>query len=460
MKILQVNTTDGRGGAAKITRQLLEGYQQRGHQAWFAVGEPCLSTPAVLRFPTTDNQSAWFQMCQRFEQAYAPFVGRFKGSGRFHQLLKSPVLTQPLRTLHHQLGWEFFAYPASRQLLKRCPQIPEIVHCHNLHGSELKEGGYFDLRFLAPLSHAVPTVLTLHDAWLLSGHCAHSFTCDRWQTGCGQCPDLTIPPSIQRDGTARNWKQKRAIYQKSRLYVATPSHWLMQKVEQSMLWAGVVEARVIPNGMDLTCFKAVEPSDRQVLRAALGIPQDTKVLLFVANYIRTNPWKDYAMLEAAIARLSSQFTTAPLLCLTLGDETFAKRVGQVEIRSLGHFSDPSRIAQIYQTADVYLHAAKADTFPNTVLEALACGLPVVATGVGGIPEQVTVEKTGFLVPPGDAAAMAFQIQRLLEDPELWQQMSVAAADRARHHFDQELMVDRYLEWYSEILQRSQLTVLK
>ena len=60
----------------------------------------------------------------------------------------------------------------------------------------------------------------------------------------------------------------------------------------------------------------------------------------------------------------------------------------------------------YQAADIYIHAAKADTFPNVVLEALACGLPVVATAVGGIPEQIDHERTGFLVPPGDAAGMA------------------------------------------------------
>ena len=110
----------------------------------------------------------------------------------------------------------------------------------------------------------MPTVLTLHDAWLLSGHCAHSFDCERWKTGCGECPDLTIEPAIRRDATADNWVRKRDIYARSRLYVATPSPWLMGRVEQSMLAPAVEQARVIPNGVDLSVFR---PADKRSIRA-------------------------------------------------------------------------------------------------------------------------------------------------------------------------------------------------
>src|SRR5439155_11546406 len=122
------------------------------------------------------------------------------------------------------------------------PQRPDLVHCHNLHAK------YFDLRVLPWLSRQVPVVLTLHDAWMLSGLCCHSFDCERWRTGCGQCPHLTLYPTIYPgipDATHLNWKRKRKIYRRSRLYVATPSRWLMQKVKQSILAPAVIEARVI-----------------------------------------------------------------------------------------------------------------------------------------------------------------------------------------------------------------------
>jgi len=87
-------------------------------------------------------------------------------------------------------------------------------------------------------------VLTLHDAWLLAGHYAHSFDCNYWKIGCGSCPDLSIYPVIRRDATAYNWQRKAEIYRTSRLYAFTPSQWLMDWVNQSMLKPGAVASKV------------------------------------------------------------------------------------------------------------------------------------------------------------------------------------------------------------------------
>jgi glycosyltransferase involved in cell wall biosynthesis len=127
------------------------------------------------------------------------------------------------------------------------------------------------------------------------------------------------------------------------------------------------------------------------------------------------------------------------------------------------------VAQYYQAADLYLHAAHADTFPNTVLEALACGTPVVATAVGGIPEQVkgldaaggplaalncrsVGEATGILVPARDAQGMAHGCLRLLDDPALHRRLSTNAVHEVRQRFDLQRQVDQYLEWYHHVLQ--------
>ena len=90
--------------------------------------------------------------------------------------------------------------------------------------------------------------------------------------------------------------------------------------------------------------------------------------------------------------------------------------------------------------------------PTTIPEALACGLPVVATAVGGIPEEIEDGQTGFLTPPGDAAAFAHALQRMFADRALRHTMGERAVRVAREQFDRELMADRYLAWYQEILQ--------
>src|ERR1044071_4794205 len=113
-------------------------------------------------------------------------------------------------------------------------------------------------------------------------------------------------------------------------------------------------------------------------------------------------------------------------------------------------SDINEVARFYQAADLYLHGARIDTFPNAVLEALACGTPVVATAIGGIPEQIDDGRTGFLVPLADAPAMATRIMQALDD-ETNRRMSVAAAAEALNRVSLDLQVEDHLNWYKEII---------
>jgi len=113
--------------------------------------------------------------------------------------------------------------------------------------------------------------------------------------------------------------------------------------------------------------------------------------------------------------------------------------------------DPKIVAWSHQAADLYLHPARADTFPTTVLEALACGTPIVASAVGGIPEQVIEGRTGFLVPVGDARALAERVLDLLADDGLRVRMGRLAAEDAARRFGRERMAGEYLAFYEEIL---------
>jgi glycosyltransferase involved in cell wall biosynthesis len=426
LTILQVSTYEQRGGAEQIARNLFEAYRSQGHHSYLVAGRGGASDPDVLALESA-----------RHGMAHA-----LAGVGRVADRFR---------------GRETFRYPASRGLPGLLPRQPDIVHAHNLHG------GYFDLRELPVLSQRYPLVLTLHDSWLLSGHCSHSLGCERWRTGCGACPDLTIYPAVSRDATAQNWQRKRAIASHSRLHVATPSAWLMEQVQASMLAPNLSEARVIPNGVDLAVFT---PGEAQEARAALGLPQDRHVLLFAGSDLRRNVFKDYEGARAAVAR-AAELADADVLLVILGDHGDPERVGRAELRFVPFEASAARLAMYYRAADVYLHAARADTFPTTVLEALACGTPVVATAVGGIPEQVnsalpragngnadaTGEGTGVLVPPGDVAAMADVLADLLTRPELRRCLGRNAARDAQRRFGLAQQRDAYLEWYFELVER-------
>jgi glycosyltransferase involved in cell wall biosynthesis len=288
---------------------------------------------------------------------------------------------------------------------------------------------------------------------MLSGHCAHSLSCERWRTGCGHCPDLTIYPAIRRDATARNWRRKRQIYATARLNVATPSRWLMRKVEDSMLAPTVVDARVVPNGVDLDRFR---PGDHRAARAMLGIDQTAWVILTVGIGIRDSRWKDYATLREAVGRITACARDQRMVVLALGEQGPSERVGQVEIRFVPFQSERNVVVDYYRAADVYVHAAHVDTFPTSVLEALACGTPVVATRVGGIPEQVDDGQTGFLVAPRDPEPLAGRTLQLLRDADLRRAIGRSASETAQRRFGLAKQVDAYLGWYQELAQAARV----
>jgi glycosyltransferase involved in cell wall biosynthesis len=437
---------------------LHEAYQNRGYASCLAVGHKQTQRSNVLLIPDAPPPGGWAHLWFAMRSQLSPLVGTVRGVRLMHRWLR--WIAQPSWWIETRRGFEDFNFPGTWQLLELTPEMPDVVHCHNLHGN------YFDLTTLISLSRRVPVVLTLHDSWLLTGHCAHSFDCERWKTGCGQCPDLTIYPSVHRDSTHYNWQRKRGIYARSRLHIATPSQWLMNRVKQSILVPAIAEAKVIPNGVDLTVFL---PGDQREARNALRIPEDRRVLLFVGNRTRSSVWRDYSLIEAAVRRVAERLTSERLLLICLGERADPQKIGSAEVWFISYQADTRIVSKYYQAADIYVHPARVETFSNAVVEAMACGIPVIATAVGGIPELVKSlkqescrgtseacrldEATGFLVPPRDPDAMAVAISTVLIDERLRKRLGRNGTIRTRKHYSLERQVEDYLNWYREITER-------
>ncbi len=435
---------------------LHEGLKYRGHRSWMAVGRRNIESPDIFAIPGNPAESRWARLVQEGSAALEPLVSRVRGIRRIQQGLN--LLSNPLYSVDRLRGREHFRYPGTAGILDLPPHRPDVVHCHNLHGR------YFDLRQLVRLSRSVPVVLTLHDEWAFTGHCAYTMGCERWRSGCGACPGLHIYPPVRRDATAANWRAKRAVYAASRLYVSTPSQWLMDRARESILFEGVSESRVIYNGVDRSVFR---PADRAAARQRLGLPVEPRMLLFTANAARRNMFKDYETVREAVRICGQASGDRPLLLIALGDTGPSERFGSAELRFVPYEESPALVAAYYQAADLYLHGAKADNLPTTIVEALASAVPVIATAVGGISEQVRSladapggwagpavprdQATGVLVQAGDAAGMAAAALALLADDDLRACLSANAARDAAERFDLRDQVENTVAWYQEVL---------
>ena len=436
MKILQLCTYDRGGGAERVAIDLHQAYLNSGHDAKLLVKFKHTMVENVVEVDTYKHTAFWSPLCAHLEHKIRR-MPRFKGQYQVVDLLRG--VSYPKRFLDRLRGIDDFNYPYSRQLAKDSDWHPDIIHMHNLHGN------YFDLAAIELVSQKTPVVWTLHDTWAFTGHCGHFIDCQRWKTGCGQCPDLKRPPAIYRDATAKNWARKKSIYARARLHVATPSRWLMTMVSQSMLIHET--SRVINNGVDLSVFC---PGDQAEARSQLEIAPNTFVVLYVASS-RKNPYKDYQTIKRVIEILTyTENTDKNILLICLGGT--AQSESDPRFRYPGTVSSVEKLRSYYRAADVLVHGAIADNFPLVVLEAQACGVPVVASAVGGIPEEIIDGETGYLAPRGNPEAMAAKVLELMNNPKIKQRMGQAGSEHVRNNFSLQRQVSNYLQWFEELIQ--------
>lgn len=415
-KIVSVNTTDLGGGAERIATSLHHGYRQRGLESWLVVGDKRTDDPHVVPFHSSPNIDY---------RAYAE--PEYQGA------------LDARRARANRAGWYDWEHPYSHRLGDMTGTPPDVVHLHNLHG------GYFDLRAVVEISRRWPTFLTLHDYWWFTGHCAYPLGCDRWRSGCGDCGLLHVPPEAKlRDATRHNWQRKAELVSQCRFYLGSATQQMIGLAQASLLAPAIVEARVIPYGIDLGVFR---PASQAAARQQLAIPPDAFVLMFAGKSVRSNPFKDYETIRQATAALRLE---RKLWLLAVGEAGDDECHGQAVVRHVPFIDSPSRMALHFQAADLYLHAAHNEVFGIVIAEALACGIPVVATAVDGIPEVFGDGQHGLLVPRGDAAAMVRAVRRLSADDKLRAAFGAAAAQHAQRRYACPKMIDRYLDWYQEV----------
>jgi glycosyltransferase involved in cell wall biosynthesis len=414
-KIVIVNTADEGGGAERVSMAVLEGFLELGLDAWLLVGHKLGNHPRVLSF----YESPYFD--------YRPY-----GNARNVRELERR------RRKDLSLGLEDFNHPYSRWIDEMTGSPPDLVLCHNLHG------GYFDLRVLSALSRRMPVVLRLFDIWLQTGHCAYSLGCGRWQNGCGDCPDLTIPPAIALDQSRFNLKRKQRIFKNSRLFISAESRWMLDHAKQSVLAAAALDWKHIPGGVDLTIFF---PESRAAARQRLALDPDATLLFLVANQGAANRYKDFETVRHALAALAGQTITLLVAGSTAPDEVIAPGI---LVRHVGYIQSRPQLADFYRAADIMIHAAFEENFGNVVAEAMACGTPVVTASGGGVLELIDHGLTGLAVPPREPGRLAAAIAQLLDRPGVRREMGAAAAEAARGALDGRAMIRNLQSWCSEV----------
>ena len=436
MNIAQLSYADICGGAEQVALDLHRAYRDFGDAATLFVGTLQGEESGCFLLPNERYRGSWARALLRF----APEVDVAQSSaGALLRRRTLQACAEPLRATRKVLGFDDYDFPASARVAELTDVAPDIIHLHN-------PANYFDLRALPELSHRLPFVITAHNAWTGTGRCTYPLACPRWRTGCGQCPHPDYPPTAPFDQTAANWRRKSALYNRSRLYLTAPAAWALRLLEQSIMVAGVVEARVIPNGVDQSIFRpAASEQERNTLRARLDLAPDDFAIAYTA-ISAGNPYKDPETLQAAL----SAGTRRVVLIQMGAAEDALTHEGALTRRSFAFRHDRRWTASVLQACDLYVHSARAEVAPLAILEAESCGLPVVATDVGGVRECVHSGAGSILVPAEDVDALARAIEYYGSDPMRTRKVGAEVAIWAAERFSHLTMARRYREFYEEV----------
>lgn len=416
MRVLHLSTFDIRGGAARGAYWLHQALARRGVDSRMLVGRKYGSDPAVV------------EPREPFHRLVNAVRGR----------LDALPLNGYRKTAesYWTLGWL-----PDRLDRAIAAEAPEIVHVH------WTGGGFMSIEALRRLR--CPVVWTLRDMWAFTGGCHYTAGCERYLEGCGFCPQLRSRRA--NDLSRRLLQRKRSAWDGLDLWMVPISTWLADCLRRSALLEDA-PIRVIPNGIDTARFR---PSDPAASKAAWGLDPDRRHILFGAVAATGDVRKGFHhMIDAARLLAEAGWTDRAELVVFGGDAAADPPSLDLPVRAVGEVNDDDALARLYSACDVMVVPSEQEAFGKTLVEAMACGTPVVAFDCGGPVDIVEDGETGVLAEPFSAAALADGIARCIGDDGRGREMGRRARARAERLFSIEAVADRYDSLYRLILSRA------
>jgi len=415
MKILFVNTNDKYGGAAIAAYRLLKGMQENG-----------VSAKMLVQSKESDDYNVM-----------EPQKKKQKIFSKIRPILDSI----PVRFYKQRKKIIFSPAVLPDNVYKRIHEInPDIIHLHWV------ASGFIKIETLVKLKK--PIVWTLHDMWAFTGGCHYDENCGKYFKNCGDCPILNS--NKKNDLSYRIWKRKEKSWKNLDLTIVTPSSWLGECARKSSLFSKT-RIEVIPNGIDLNRFK---PIDKKIARDILHLPKDKKHILFGAISALSDKRKGFLLLKEALKKYSSKENKDIELIIFGSSKPREEEKLGFRTHYLGQLNDEISLELVYSAADVMIVPSIQDNLPNTVMESLACGTPVVAFNIGGIPDMIEHQENGYLVKSFDTGDLAYGINWILENKMRWKKLSVNARKKVEKEFDINKIAKRYTDLYKDILKKN------
>ena len=353
MRILYINVICKHGSTGKITYDLYTQCKDDGHEAVVCYGRgPKLKEPDVYKFGLD------------WETNVHALLTRLTGVNGC---------------------WSFFS---TRRLLNFLDAFqPDVVHLHEPHAYFVNLQPLYD--YFAKRN--IPLVYTFHCEYAYTGKCGYAYDCERWKTGCGNCPQVReYPASFFFDFTKQMFRRKQAQWENlKKVVITTPSGWLADRVRCSFLKDR--DIRVVYNGVDTK--NVFYRRDTKALREEHGLT-DEKIVLTVAPKLmgerKGGRW---------VVQLARQMKDENIKFIMVGIEDMSQKFPD-NVIPIARTANQHKLAEYYSMADCFVICSDKETFSMTCAESLCCGTPI-AGFCSGAPETVFLQPHAVFGTYGD-----------------------------------------------------------
>lgn len=419
MRVLIVNTSEKTGGAAVASNRLMQALNQSGVKAKMLVKDKETDHLTVTQLPHQALKRLHFL----WERWCIFWHLHFSKRHLFHVDVAN-------------MGTDITSLPEFQEA--------DIIHL------EWINQGMLSLRNIQKiLESGKPVVWTMHDMWPATGICHLTLACQNFQTQCGNCMYLPHHGS-RNDLSHRVWKRKQKVYASGNIHFVACSNWLAAQAKASGLLKNHA-VTTIPNPIDTHLFA---PNDKVAAARRLGLPTDKQLVLFASQRI-TNENKGIQYLIEACKQLVAahpEMKNSVGLVMLGGHAEELDGAFSLPTYSLGYVNDTKKIVDVYNAVNVFVLPSLSENLPNTIMEAMSCGVPCVGFDVGGIPEMIDHLQNGYVARYKDAASLAEGIAWILDKGTNSTELSRRCIHKVQTAYAQQHVAKRYLEVYQEAME--------
>ncbi len=409
MKVLIVNTSERTGGAAVAANRLMHALINNGVKAKMLVRDKDSQALTVIQLPQT-SFLRWNFLWERF------------------------IIFCRLHFSRKHLFEVDIANTGSDITRLREFKEADVIHLHWINQGMLSLNGIKKI-----LRSGKPVVWTMHDIWPATAICHVTLGCSNFTAQCNHCWLLPGGGSAN-DLSASIWDKKRQMLDGENIFYVACSRWLELEAKKSGLLNGQ-KVVSIPNPIDTRIYKI---GDKQEARKRLGLPPDKKLILFASQRV-TNENKGMHYLIDACKQLEKDNVGVVILG---GHAEEVEAQLPLDAYPLGYINDERRIVDVYNASDVFVLPSLSENLPNTIMEAMACGVPCVGFRVGGIPEEIDHKRNGYVAEYRNADDLARGIHWILAEAD-YDALSRNAVHKVAQNYSQQAVALQYQEVYHQ-----------